>query len=165
MNFCFWYMLWFSKTFLFPPTSSLSWSVRNALVVMAASLVAFSWEAYGYHVFTVTGKTSQGLPPFSPPPTSDATANGTVVSFGEIVEVRSRETRPATGWGQSLFVIQVIHLQLSLPKIFPVCKKCSWLDTSLLCGFVQGFGGGLAVIPLMGLLESLAIAKAFGKYF
>ncbi|XP_054635608.1 sodium-independent sulfate anion transporter isoform X1 [Dunckerocampus dactyliophorus] len=85
-------------------------TMRNALVVLAASLCAFSWEAYGHHVFTITGKTSEGLPPFKPPPTSDTTANGTVVSFGEVVE---------------------------------------------------GFGGGLAVIPLMGLLESIAIAKAF----
>lgn len=93
----------------------LVWAVatmRNALVVVSASLVAFSWDAYGHHVFTITGKTSQGLPPFSPPPTSDTTANGTVVSFGEIVE---------------------------------------------------DFGGGLAVIPFMGLLESIAIAKAFAS--
>nr|XP_046261964.1 sodium-independent sulfate anion transporter [Scatophagus argus] len=93
----------------------LVWAVatmRNALVVVAASLIAFSWDVYGHHVFTITGKTSQGLPPFRPPPTSDTTANGTVVSFGEIVE---------------------------------------------------GFGGGLAVIPFMGLLESIAIAKAFAS--
>uniref|UniRef100_A0A672HDI2 Sodium-independent sulfate anion transporter n=1 Tax=Salarias fasciatus TaxID=181472 RepID=A0A672HDI2_SALFA len=86
-------------------------TMRNALVVTAASLVAFSWEAYGHHVFTITGQTAKGLPPFRPPPTSDITPNGTVVSFREIVE---------------------------------------------------GFGGGLAVIPFMGLLESIAIAKAFG---
>uniref|UniRef100_A0A8D2ZWE5 Sodium-independent sulfate anion transporter n=1 Tax=Scophthalmus maximus TaxID=52904 RepID=A0A8D2ZWE5_SCOMX len=102
-----------------PPCTRLSrklvWAVatmRNALVVVAASLVAFSWDAYGHHVFTITGETSQGLPPFMPPPTSDTMANGTVVSFGEIVE---------------------------------------------------GFGGGLALIPFMGLLESIAIAKAFGN--
>uniref|UniRef100_A0A8D0D1K4 Sodium-independent sulfate anion transporter n=1 Tax=Sander lucioperca TaxID=283035 RepID=A0A8D0D1K4_SANLU len=92
----------------------LVWTVatmRNSLVVVAASLVAFSWNAYGHPVFTVTGETSQGLPPFRPPPTSDTTANGTL---------------------------------------------------SFLC-FVQGFGGGLAVIPFMGLLESIAIAKAFAS--
>ncbi|XP_041789211.1 sodium-independent sulfate anion transporter [Chelmon rostratus] len=118
-------MLIFMKTSLGPddaPYSSTSraarklvWAVatmRNALVVVAASLVAFSWDAYGHHVFTITGETSKGLPPFRPPPTSDTTANGTVVSFGEIVE---------------------------------------------------GFGGGLAVIPFMGLLESVAIAKAFAS--
>lgn len=70
-----------------------SLSVRNALVVVAASLVAFSWNAYGNQVFTITGETSQGLPPFRLPPTSDITANGTIVSFGEIVEVRSRVSR------------------------------------------------------------------------
>uniref|UniRef100_A0A3P8VGX0 Solute carrier family 26 member 11 n=1 Tax=Cynoglossus semilaevis TaxID=244447 RepID=A0A3P8VGX0_CYNSE len=86
-------------------------TMRNALVVIAASLVAFSWEAFGHDVFTITGKTVQGLPPFRPPPTWDNTTNGTIVPFGEIVE---------------------------------------------------GFGDGLAVIPLMGLLESIAIAKAFG---
>ncbi|XP_054461207.1 sodium-independent sulfate anion transporter isoform X2 [Anoplopoma fimbria] len=116
-------MLLFMKTSLGSedaPTCSrvarkLVWIVatmRNAVVVVAASLVAFSWNAYGHPVFTVTGKTCQGLPPFRPPPTSDTTANGTVVSFGEIVEA---------------------------------------------------FGGGLAVIPFMGLLESIAIAKAFAS--
>ncbi|XP_074518389.1 sodium-independent sulfate anion transporter [Halichoeres trimaculatus] len=87
-------------------------TMRNALVVVAASFVAFSWDAYGYNVFTITGETSRGLPPFRPPPTTDTTANGTVISFREIVE---------------------------------------------------GFGGGLAVIPFMGLLESIAIAKAFAS--
>ncbi|CAL8332144.1 unnamed protein product [Merluccius merluccius] len=86
-------------------------TVRNALVVVAASCVAASCDAYGFHIFTITGKTAQGLPPFRPPPTTETTGNGTVVSFSEIVE---------------------------------------------------GFGGGLAVIPFMGLLESIAIAKAFG---
>ncbi|KAK9539796.1 hypothetical protein VZT92_002295 [Zoarces viviparus] len=116
-------MLSFMKTSLSSedaPTCSrvarkLVWTVatmRNALVVVAASFVAFSWNASGYPVFTVTGETSRGLPPFRPPPTSDTTANGTVVSFGEIVE---------------------------------------------------GFGGALAVIPFMGLLESIAIAKAFAS--
>ncbi|XP_030592114.1 sodium-independent sulfate anion transporter isoform X1 [Archocentrus centrarchus] len=93
----------------------LVWAIatmRNALAVIAASLIAFSWDINGNHVFTITGKTTQGLPPFRPPPTSDTTANGTFVSFGEIV---------------------------------------------------KSFGGGLAVIPFMGLLESIAIAKAFAS--
>lgn len=87
-------------------------TMRNALVVVAASLLAFSWDAYGYNEFTITGKTTKGLPPFRPPPTSDITANGTVVPFREIIE---------------------------------------------------DFGGALAVIPFMGLMESIAIAKAFAS--
>lgn len=66
--------------------------MRNALVVVAASCVAFSWDAYGLHVFTITGKTSHGLPPFRPPPTSETTPNGTLVPFWNIVEVSGGRT-------------------------------------------------------------------------
>lgn len=130
--------------------------MRNALVVVAASFVAFSWDAYGHHVFTITGKTSQGLPPFRPPPTSDTTENGTVIPFGEIVEVRRRGKGQLQHDGSESFFV--------LPKISLSHKKSSWLASFPLCVLgVQGFGGGLAVIPFMGLLESIAIAKAFGK--
>ncbi|KAG5853528.1 hypothetical protein ANANG_G00026930 [Anguilla anguilla] len=87
-------------------------TVRNALVVVAATCVAYSWELSGHHSFTITGETSQGLPPFQPPPFSETTPNGTVISFSDMA---------------------------------------------------QDLGGGLAVIPLMGLLESIAIAKAFAS--
>ncbi|KAM9792638.1 sodium-independent sulfate anion transporter [Neosynchiropus ocellatus] len=87
-------------------------TMRNALVVVGATLVAFAWDVSGHHVFSITGNTTDGLPPFRPPPTTDVTANGTVVPFLQIVE---------------------------------------------------DFGAGLAVIPLMGLLESIAIAKAFAS--
>lgn len=81
----------FGKSF-FSPLSFLcllSCPVRNALVVVAASCVALSWDAYGHHIFTITGNIAKGLPPFRPPPTTDTTGNGTVVSFGEIVKVSS----------------------------------------------------------------------------
>ncbi|KAG7491184.1 hypothetical protein MATL_G00000200 [Megalops atlanticus] len=87
-------------------------TVRNALVVVAATCVAYSWELSGLHPFTITGQTSSGLPAFTVPSFSETTPNGTVISFSEIA-----------------------------------------LD----------LGGGLAVIPLMGLLESIAIAKAFAS--
>ncbi|XP_062845352.1 sodium-independent sulfate anion transporter [Trichomycterus rosablanca] len=87
-------------------------TVRNALVVIAATCVAYSAEVTGHNFFTLNGKTAEGLPPFSPPPFSETTANGTVICFTNIV---------------------------------------------------QDLGGGLAVISLMGLLESIAIAKAFGS--
>lgn len=117
-------LMWMKRTL--PPLSEectthvkvahkLVWSaatVRNALVVVGASLMAFSLETSNRHYFTLTGKTSKGLPPFRPPPFSEITPNGTRVSFSDIV-----------------------------------------LD----------LGGGLAIIPLMGLLESIAIAKAFGS--
>ncbi|KAG9334571.1 hypothetical protein JZ751_007507 [Albula glossodonta] len=87
-------------------------TMRNALVVVAATVVAYSLEVSGHHTFTITGQTSQGLPPFQAPPFSETILNGTDLSFSDIV-----------------------------------------LD----------LGGGLIVIPLMGLLESIAIAKAFAS--
>ncbi|KAM9494072.1 sodium-independent sulfate anion transporter isoform 1-T5 [Clarias gariepinus] len=87
-------------------------TVRNALVVLAATCVAYAAEVTGHSFFTLTGKTAAGLPPFSAPPLSETTANGTLISFGQIA---------------------------------------------------RDLGGGLAVIPLMGVLESIAIAKAFGS--
>ncbi|XP_006635462.3 sodium-independent sulfate anion transporter [Lepisosteus oculatus] len=87
-------------------------TARNALVVIAATCLAYACEVTGHGYFTITGSTAQGLPSFSPPPFSETTENGTVIAFREIA-----------------------------------------LD----------LGGGLAVIPLMGLLESIAIAKAFAS--
>nr|XP_055072879.1 sodium-independent sulfate anion transporter [Misgurnus anguillicaudatus] len=93
----------------------LVWSlatIRNALVVIAATAVAYSVEVTGNHFFSLTGKTATGLPPFKAPPLSETIANDTVITFSEIA---------------------------------------------------KDLGGGLAVIPLMGVLESIAIAKAFGS--
>ncbi|XDV22614.1 hypothetical protein PO909_027477 [Leuciscus waleckii] len=93
----------------------LVWSIatiRNALVVVAATAVAYSSEVTGHHFFSLTGKTAKGLPPFKAPPLSETLANGTVITFSDIA---------------------------------------------------KDLGGGLAVIPLMGVLESIAIAKAFGS--
>ncbi|MBN3274210.1 S2611 protein, partial [Polyodon spathula] len=86
-------------------------TARNALVVVVAALVAYACELSGMKAFTLTGKTTQGLPPFKPPQFYEYTGNESL-PFSEMV---------------------------------------------------KDLGGGLAVIPLVGLLESLAIAKAFAS--
>nr|XP_054501187.1 LOW QUALITY PROTEIN: sodium-independent sulfate anion transporter [Agelaius phoeniceus] len=86
-------------------------TARNALVVLSAGLVAYSFQVMGCQPFRLTGSIPQGLPAFQPPRFSLAVPNGTVP--------------------------------------FP--------------SMVQDMGAGLAVVPLMGLLESVAIAKAFAS--
>ncbi|XP_077044213.1 sodium-independent sulfate anion transporter isoform X4 [Agelaius phoeniceus] len=86
-------------------------TARNALVVLSAGLVAYSFQVMGCQPFRLTGSIPQGLPAFQPPRFSLAVPNGTVP--------------------------------------FP--------------SMVQDMGAGLAVVPLMGLLESIAIAKAFAS--
>lgn len=86
-------------------------TARNALVVLFAGLVAYSFQVMGSQPFTLTGETPQGLPPFQLPLFSKVETNSTV-PFSEMV---------------------------------------------------QDLGAGLAVVPLMGLLETVAIAKAFAS--
>ncbi|XP_075025429.1 sodium-independent sulfate anion transporter isoform X3 [Calonectris borealis] len=85
-------------------------TARNALVVLFAGLVAYSFQVMGSQSLTLTGSIPQGLPAFRLPCFSMAAPNGTV-PFRSMVE---------------------------------------------------DMGVGLAVVPLMGLLETVAIAKAFG---
>ncbi|XP_072501339.1 sodium-independent sulfate anion transporter isoform X2 [Notamacropus eugenii] len=101
-----------------PPCVQLShlliWAIataRNALVILFAGLIAYSFQVMGSQPFLLTGKTAEGLPPFQLPPFSMATPNGTV-SFNQMV---------------------------------------------------QDMGAGLAVVPLMALLESITIAKTFAS--
>uniref|UniRef100_A0A8D0H5B1 Solute carrier family 26 member 11 n=1 Tax=Sphenodon punctatus TaxID=8508 RepID=A0A8D0H5B1_SPHPU len=61
-------------------------TARNALVVLFASLVAYSFQLTGSQPFILTGMTPRGLPPFQPPPFSLVTTNRTV-TFGEMVQV------------------------------------------------------------------------------
>ncbi|NWI95932.1 S2611 protein, partial [Pitta sordida] len=89
----------------------VSATARNALVVLFAGLVAYSFQVMGSQPLTLTGTIPQGLPTFHPPRFSMATPNGTV-PFRSMVE---------------------------------------------------DMGVGLAVVPLMGLLETIAIAKAFAS--
>uniref|UniRef100_A0A8C9TPF7 Solute carrier family 26 member 11 n=1 Tax=Scleropages formosus TaxID=113540 RepID=A0A8C9TPF7_SCLFO len=85
---------------------------RSALVVVGATFLVYFAEVWGYKPFTMTGETSQGLPPVKPPPFSEKTPNGTVLSFSQTA---------------------------------------------------QSLQGGLVIVPLMGLLESIAIAKAYAS--
>ncbi|XP_009949043.1 PREDICTED: sodium-independent sulfate anion transporter, partial [Leptosomus discolor] len=86
-------------------------TARNALVVLFAGLVAYSFQVMGSQPLTLTGSIPQGLPAFRLPRFSVAAPNGTVPFWS----------------------------------------------------MVEDMGVGLAVVPLMGLLETIAIAKAFAS--
>ncbi|XP_054702640.1 sodium-independent sulfate anion transporter isoform X2 [Grus americana] len=86
-------------------------TARNALIVLFAGLVAYSFQVMGSQPFMLTGSIPQGLPAFRLPCFSMTAPNGTI-PFRSMVE---------------------------------------------------DMGVGLAVVPLMGLLETVAIAKAFAS--
>ncbi|XP_064006821.1 sodium-independent sulfate anion transporter isoform X3 [Pogoniulus pusillus] len=62
-------------------------TARNALVVLFAGLVAYSFQVMGSQPLTLTGSIPQGLPPFQLPHFSMATPNGTI-PFQTMVEPR-----------------------------------------------------------------------------
>lgn len=68
-------------------TDALStFTARNALVVLFAGLVAYSFQVMGSQPFRLTGSIPQGLPPLRPPRFSLAAPNGTV-PFQSMVQV------------------------------------------------------------------------------
>ncbi|KAI2585517.1 solute carrier family 26 member 11, partial [Homo sapiens] len=130
-------------------------TARNALVVSFAALVAYSFEVTGYQPFILTGETAEGLPPVRIPPFSVTTANGTI-SFTEMVQGRF-----------SCFGLQLrMNLPCSSQHLAPLQTRRRILQLTSTCScYLWGgdMGAGLAVVPLMGLLESIAVAKAFAS--
>ncbi|XP_054284812.1 sodium-independent sulfate anion transporter-like isoform X2 [Macrosteles quadrilineatus] len=84
---------------------------RNAVVVIAGSLLAFIFYQNSFYPFQLTGDVASGFPPFNLPPFSTVEGNRTVY----------------------------------LPEM------------------VTRLGSGIIVIPLVAILESISIAKAFAK--
>lgn len=68
---------------------ALSTAACNALVVLFAGLVAYSFQVMGSQPLTLTGSIPQGLPAFRLPPFSMVAPNGTV-PFWSMVEVGAR---------------------------------------------------------------------------
>ncbi|NXM89485.1 S2611 protein, partial [Oenanthe oenanthe] len=114
----------------------ISGTARNALVVLFAGLVAYSFQVMGSQPFGLTGSIPRGLPPLRPPRFSLAAPNGTV-PFQSMLQVG-----------------------LAAPRA-PSCP-CG-VPAPLMDPSLQDMGVGLAVVPLMGLLETVAIAKAFAS--
>lgn len=84
---------------------------RNALAVLAGTVLAYICDQNGSKPFTLTGKVRTGLPSFQPPPFSTVFNNKTY-NFEEMLKV---------------------------------------------------YEGSVAFVPLIAVLECVAIAKAFGK--
>nr|CAD7461871.1 unnamed protein product [Timema tahoe] len=82
---------------------------RNAVVIVLGALAAYILDSRGQTPFKLTGKITEGLPPFAPPPFSTS-FNGTNYTFIDMV---------------------------------------------------QEMGTSVAVVPLISILESVAIAKSF----
>ncbi|CAB1344346.1 unnamed protein product [Coregonus sp. 'balchen'] len=83
-------------------------TLRNALVVVGASLVASGWNAFGSPVFTITGKRPRACRRSEPSPLRDH-AQRLRISFGELVD----------DFGGGLAVIPFMDYWRALPSLKP----------------------------------------------
>uniref|UniRef100_A0A8C9TWX8 Solute carrier family 26 member 11 n=1 Tax=Scleropages formosus TaxID=113540 RepID=A0A8C9TWX8_SCLFO len=135
-------------------------AVRNALVVICATCLSYSFEVYGHHLFTITGQTSAGLPPFQAPPFSETTPNGTVISFNEIVLVSGQSASLVTpiqndyriDGNQELFAIGLTNIMGSFVSAYPVTGSFGRTAVNSQTGVCTPAGGVVtSVIVLLSL--------------
>uniref|UniRef100_A0AAY4EED6 Sodium-independent sulfate anion transporter n=1 Tax=Denticeps clupeoides TaxID=299321 RepID=A0AAY4EED6_9TELE len=136
-------------------------TIRNVLVVIMASCVAFSFEISNHHYFTLTGQTAKGLPPFKPPAFSETKANGTIIYFKEIVLVSTQVFTLLTKWSQNgyridtnqeLFAIGLTNIMGSFVSAYPVTGSFGRTAVNSQTGVCTPAGGVVTgVIVLLSL--------------
>uniref|UniRef100_A0AAY4EFY8 STAS domain-containing protein n=1 Tax=Denticeps clupeoides TaxID=299321 RepID=A0AAY4EFY8_9TELE len=138
-------------------------TIRNVLVVIMASCVAFSFEISNHHYFTLTGQTAKGLPPFKPPAFSETKANGTIIYFKEIVLVSnffliaiSKAFGSQNGYridtNQELFAIGLTNIMGSFVSAYPVTGSFGRTAVNSQTGVCTPAGGVVTgVIVLLSL--------------
>ncbi|XP_016138105.1 sodium-independent sulfate anion transporter isoform X2 [Sinocyclocheilus grahami] len=144
----------------------LVWSLatmRNALVVIAATGVAYSAEVTGHHFFSLTGKTAEGLPPFKVPPLSETVANGTVITFSDIAKMlfghilhsflrAGSKNNYRIDANQELFAIGLTNILGSFVSAYPVTGSFGRTAVNSQTGVCSPAGGIVTgVIVLLSL--------------
>ncbi|XP_064006823.1 sodium-independent sulfate anion transporter isoform X5 [Pogoniulus pusillus] len=100
-------------------------TARNALVVLFAGLVAYSFQVMGSQPLTLTGSIPQGLPPFQLPHFSMATPNGTI-PFQTMVEALPTSWDPSSHHIPSRAALAAVNAQSG------VCTPAGGLITGTL---------------------------------
>uniref|UniRef100_A0A8C0HH44 Solute carrier family 26 member 11 n=1 Tax=Chelonoidis abingdonii TaxID=106734 RepID=A0A8C0HH44_CHEAB len=135
-------------------------TARNALVVLFAGLVAYSFQVMGSQPFTLTGETPQGLPPFQLPPFSKVEANSTV-PFSEMVQVSGAGVVEADGFFPLLLSLQLgslTNLLGSFVSSYPVTGSFGRTAVNAQTGVCTPAGGlitGILVLLSLAYLTSL----------
>ena len=81
-------------------------TARNAIVMIAATVIAGACANYGYDIFTPTGNITQGIPPFRPP-TFYIQGNVTVGNTTEYIN-----------WGpKEIFSVSFVHDCHTVPEL------------------------------------------------
>ena len=138
-------------------------TARNAIVVITCALIAYGCdpilpeEQSRNTTFILTGNIEAGLPDFKPPPFS-VDKNDTI-----------HETSDIMGHSAAGFVTHDNHAITASPNTTLVNNATARMVEELtghvgFLGMVSELGSAIIIIPLIIILENVAIAKAFGRY-
>ncbi|XP_012230945.1 sodium-independent sulfate anion transporter-like [Linepithema humile] len=126
---------------------------RNALVVIAGTIMAYIFYIYNLNPFKLTGSMGQGLPPFAPPPFS-TTFNNRTYDFLEMT----------TAMGTTLFTIPIVSTieHIAIAKAFAKGKSLDATQEMIALGVCNIFGSFVRSMPVTGSFTRTAVNHASG---
>ncbi|XP_076378212.1 sodium-independent sulfate anion transporter isoform X3 [Megalopta genalis] len=134
----------------------LAWIVtlaRNALVVVAGTVMAYIFYANHQQPFKLTGTMGEGLPPFAPPPFS-ITANNRTYDFLET----------ASAMGTTLFTLPIVSTieHMAIAKAFAMGKSLDATQEMFALGVCNVFGSFVRSMPVTGSFTRTAVNHSSG---
>ena len=121
-------------------------AARNAIIVLVTAGLAAILYHEDIDYFTLTNTTQSGLPPFKVPDFHIVDGNTTYGPDYIFKVCECAQSGAACPFACSL-------PELSVPA-----------TTESHCVSLQKIGTGFAIIPLLGIVETIAIGKAFGEF-
>ncbi|XP_076230705.1 sodium-independent sulfate anion transporter isoform X2 [Nomia melanderi] len=134
----------------------LAWIVtlaRNALVVVAGTVMAYIFFVNHQEPFKLTGTMGEGLPPFAPPPFT-ISANNRTYNFLETV----------SSMGTTIFTLPVVSTieHMAIAKAFAMGKSLDATQEMFALGVCNVFGSFVRSMPITGSFTRTAVNHASG---
>lgn len=126
---------------------------RNALVVIAGTIMAYIFSIYDQEPFKLTGSMGQGLPPLTPPPFSTTFENRTYTFLDMATAMETR-----------LFTIPVVSTieHIAIAKAFAKGKFLDATQEMVALGACNIFGSFVRSMPVTGSFTRTAVNHASG---
>ncbi|CAK9816044.1 Sodium-independent sulfate anion transporter [Anthophora plagiata] len=134
----------------------IAWSVtlgRNALVVIAGTVMAYIFYMNGQEPFQLTGSLGNGLPPFGPPPFTISVNNHTY-NFVETTTIM----------GTTLISVSVVSTieHMAIAKAFAMGKSLDATQEMLALGLCNVCGSFVRSMPVTGSFTRTAVNHSSG---
>ncbi|KAK2581384.1 hypothetical protein KPH14_005068 [Odynerus spinipes] len=126
---------------------------RNAMVVVAGTVIAYVFYINGEEIFRLTGSMGQGLPPLQPPPFSTTFQNRTY-DFVEMTKAM----------GSTLISIPIVSTieHMAIAKAFAKGRSLDATQEMFALGLCNIFGSFVSSMPVTGSFTRTAVNHASG---